>query len=150
MYDTPLCAKINRLKSFRLFKEFSSPSNTTFAIIIEHDLAKIFSNDKDVNNTYKNTYLPLRAWMARSRFINRKIRVKLKREDRESNHYINYTFDQIIRTRATTNTISLYSTVVELIDPPTFDQGLLGQRSKIAVIIYPKKWWRHKPKEEGE
>lgn len=63
MYNTPLCAKINRLKSFRLFKEFSSPSNTIFAIIIEHELAKIFSNDKDVNNSYKNTYLPLpREW----------------------------------------------------------------------------------------
>lgn len=61
--DRPYTPKSNRLKSFRLFREFSSPSNTIFAIIIEHDLAKIFSNDKDVNNIYKNTYLPLpREW----------------------------------------------------------------------------------------
>lgn len=76
--------------------------------------------------------------MARNRFfIIIKVRVKLRRADRENRiTYINYIFHQTIRALLTKSTI-----IVKFLIDPTFDRRIARQRSKIAVIIYLRKWW---------
>lgn len=67
------------------------------------NLAKIFSNDKDVNNTYKNIYLPLPMDVngTKSIYYYKNPRKIETRGIKNRITYINYIFHRIIRTLVT-------------------------------------------------